>query len=309
MAVTDYESYSDWYKKGPLSSYVKISGMAGDAISVIEASQPAGDMSDPPVNELVLMRTTSVGIPFEFDFGAGRFSGIENFGDFHLVAPNTVSDIQVHAHHSCQLFSLPAESCHSLLDGTHANGLDFGVLHSQLFRSDLLNSLCERLVSIIHNTYQPSRLFVDGAAMLLLGELSALSGNKISPTPKVNGEDWRIRRTMEQIDARLGEDVGLPELAASVNLSPSHLNCLFQATTGMSPHAWLLKRKIERACDLLRDPRLSVTEIAHVLGFSSSQHFATAFKQHKTVTPSAWRRNNPQSLDAFTAGKKVGKGI
>ncbi len=58
-----------------------------------------------------------------------------------------------------------------------------------------------------------------------------------------------------QFEGRLGEDIGLAELAAGVDLSPSRLTALFRAATGLSPHAWLVQRKIERACDLLRDPR------------------------------------------------------
>lgn len=289
MRDAHYASYSDWYSRGPLSCHVRASGMAGDAISIIEASQPAGDMSDPPVNDLVLLRTVSMSIPFEFDLGAGRFSGIENHGDFHLAAPNTASDLQVHAPHSVQLFSLPAESCLELLDGERPQGLDFGVLHTRLFRSELLNALCQRLVDSIHCACPPSRLFVDGAAMALLGELTLLAGNDVPPKRRMDIRDWRVRRTIEQIEARLGEDIGLAELAAGVDLSPSRLTSLFRAATGLAPHAWLIQRKIERARGLLRDPRLSVTEIAHLLGFSSSQHFATTFKSHIGMTPSAWR--------------------
>jgi AraC family transcriptional regulator len=289
MRGAHYESYGDWYSRGPLSRYVRASGMAGGAISIIEASQPAGDMSDPPINELVLMRTVSVGIPFDFDLGAGRFSGIESYGDFHLAAPNTASVLQVHADHSVQLFSLTASVCQELLSRERSHVADFGVLHSALFRSELLNAVCQRLIDTIRQPYPASRLFVDGAAMALLGELTLLARHDVRPKPRMDLRDWRVRRTIERIEARLGEDIGLAELAAGVDLSPSRLTSLFRAATGFAPHAWQVRRRIERACDLLRDRRLSVTEIAHRLGFASSQHFATTFKCQTGVSPSTWR--------------------
>lgn len=289
MERASYSSYQEWYASGPLANFVRTSGLVGGTISVIEASQPAGDMSDPPVDELVLMRTMSVDIPFAFDFGAGRFSGTERHGDYHLVAPDTASDIQVYAPHATQLFSLPAETCRALLANEPFAELDFGALHRQLFRSSLLGVLCDRLVDAVRRPEPPSRLFVQSAAMAILAELAALSGQRAQRRAH-DVHDWRVRRAIEQLDARIGDDINLIELAHSVDLSPSHLTALFRAATGLPPHAWLVRRKIERACELMENPRASLTEIAYALGFSSSQHFATTFRGRMGVTPSAWRR-------------------
>jgi AraC family transcriptional regulator len=288
MQNVQYGSYADWYSTGPLSYFVRASGVVGGTISVIEANQPAGDMSDPPVDELVLMRTMSIDIPFEFDFGAGRFSGTERQGDYHLVAPNTASDIQVHAPHSTQLFSMSAVTCRDLLQDEPVAGLDFGALHRQLFRSNLLCALCDRLVDAVRHPEPPSRLFVQSTSMAILAELALISGRQ----PKRRFPDiydWRVRRTIEQLDARIGEDLSLVDLAGSVGLSLSHFTALFRAATGLPPHAWVVRRKVERACELMQNPRTSVTEIAHALGFSSSQHFATTFRGRMGMTPSAWR--------------------
>lgn len=102
--------------------------------------------------------------------------------------------------------------------------------------------------------------------------------------------DWRVRRALEQIDARIGEDLRLADLAAAAGLSPSRFTALFRDALGCSPHMWMTRRRIERACDWLLDPRRSITAIALDLGFSSSQHFATTFRNHKRMTPSAWRK-------------------
>jgi AraC family transcriptional regulator len=291
MAGPRYASYADWYSQGPLAPYVRACSMAGEAISIIEARQPPGDMSDPPVNELVLMRSVSIGIPFEFDLGAGRFSGLESHGDFHLVAPNTQSDIQVHAPHATELFSLPAKHCQDLLGGDCPPGLDFGELHRRLFRSELLNALCQRLIESVRSPHPQSRLFADGAAMAMLAELALLGGQPRAHHRRTDVRDWRIRRAIERIDAHLDEDIGLAELAEGVGLSPSRLNTLFRAATGLAPHAWLIRRRIERARELLLDRGRSITDIAHALGFSSSQHFATSFRTQTGVTPTAWRND------------------
>lgn len=285
-----YSSYAEWYTEGPFASYVRASGMAGDTMSVVEAIQPAGDLSDPPINDLVLIRMLSSDVPCAIDLGHGRFSVSQNYGDFILVAPNTRSDIQMYSSHAVELFSLPARNCLDLLEGGQSHSLDFGKLHAGPFRSDLLNALCQRLVDAATAPDPVSRLFVDGALMALLGELYLLAGLDPVKRHRLSVRDWRIRRTMEQIEARLSQELQLNELAAAVGLSPSHFNTLFRSATGLSPHAWVLRRKVERSCELLLNPKATITDVAYGLGFSSSQHFATTFRAHKGITPTAWRR-------------------
>jgi AraC-like DNA-binding protein len=62
---------------------------------------------------------------------------------------------------------------------------------------------------------------------------------------------------------------------------------------GMAPGAWYTRRRIERAQERLREGGRAITEVAHELGFSSSQHFATVFKRHTGLTPGAWREGRP----------------
>ena len=103
--------------------------------------------------------------------------------------------------------------------------------------------------------------------------------------------DWRIRRAMERLEAGFAEDIGLAELAILADLSPRHLTELFRAATGLPPHQWLMRRRVERAREMLGNPKLSVTEIAHACGFASSQHLATVFKKQVSITPTEYRRD------------------
>lgn len=290
MEERTYSSYAEWYREGPFASYVRATGMAGDVISVIEATQPDGDLSDPPTNDLVLIRMLSSYVPCAIDLGAGKFSVSQRHGDFILVSPNTESDIQMYAPHSVEIFSLPAWSCLDLIGQERSRGLDFGRLHEGLFRSDLLNAICQRLVEAARVPEKSSRLFVDSASMALLGELSHLAGPDRMQRNRSDVRDWRIRSTLEQIEAQLADNISLATLAATVGLSPSRYISLFRAATGLSPHAWIVRRKIERACELLSDPKTSVTDVANKLGFCSSQHFANAFRANKGLSPTAWRR-------------------
>ena len=101
-----------------------------------------------------------------------------------------------------------------------------------------------------------------------------------------------IARVLKYIDEHLldgFEVVALlsnDELASQANLSRAGFQAKFHQQTGISPAEYVRHRKIERAIDLLSPGRRSVTEVAMLLGFSSSQYFAKVFKKYTNKHPS-----------------------
>jgi len=59
---------------------------------------------------------------------------------------------------------------------------------------------------------------------------------------------------------------------------------------GERPHAYVLSRKVERACHHLRKDRLALKEIALLSGFSDQSHLNRTFRRHKDITPAEYRR-------------------
>jgi AraC family transcriptional regulator len=96
---------------------------------------------------------------------------------------------------------------------------------------------------------------------------------------------------IEKLDAMWADDLSLGELASTVNLSPFHFARGFKQSTGVSPHRYQLKLRLDRARDLLTRTALPVTEIALCVGYGSSQAFARVFHQELGVTPSEYRRS------------------
>jgi AraC-like DNA-binding protein len=78
-------------------------------------------------------------------------------------------------------------------------------------------------------------------------------------------------------------------LAALANLSQAHFSVLFKEQTGCSPRDYLHLLRIHRACQLLRDPALSVKEVATRLGYQDQFHFSRQFKAFQGMSPSEYR--------------------
>ena len=99
-----------------------------------------------------------------------------------------------------------------------------------------------------------------------------------------------LRRARDHADRHFAEPLDLAQLAAVAALSPWHFQRLFTATYGMSPAAHLSRRRVERAQDLLRSSNLTVTEVCHLVGFTSLGSFSSRFRELVGVTPSAYQR-------------------
>ncbi|MCO7219677.1 helix-turn-helix transcriptional regulator [Klenkia sp. PcliD-1-E] len=99
-----------------------------------------------------------------------------------------------------------------------------------------------------------------------------------------------LRRARDHADRHYDQPLTLAQLAAVAALSPWHFQRLFTATYGVSPAAHLSRRRVERAQDLLRTTNLTVTEVCHLVGFSSLGSFSSRFRELVGETPSAYQR-------------------
>ncbi|SCX38815.1 AraC-type DNA-binding protein [Klenkia marina] len=99
-----------------------------------------------------------------------------------------------------------------------------------------------------------------------------------------------LRRARDHADRHYDQPLTLAQLAAVAALSPFHFQRLFTATYGVSPAAHLSRRRVERAQDLLRTTNLTVTEVCHLVGFSSLGSFSSRFRELVGETPSAYQR-------------------
>jgi AraC family transcriptional regulator len=100
----------------------------------------------------------------------------------------------------------------------------------------------------------------------------------------------KLSRVQELIESRLDAGLTLQELATAVGYSRSHFLRAFHATTGVTPHRYLLNRRIERARRLLGDPEMSIAQVAYSCGFSSQAHLTLAFRKVCGLTPGEYRR-------------------
>jgi AraC-like DNA-binding protein len=98
-----------------------------------------------------------------------------------------------------------------------------------------------------------------------------------------------LRRVEEYIDAHLDSALGIQELAASVGISVSHFSRSFFRSVGLTPHSYIMRRRLTRAQDLLARTDLALAEVALTTGFSDQSHFCRRFREFIGLPPRSFR--------------------
>lgn len=135
-----------------------------------------------------------------------------------------------------------------------------------------------------------SNVFLDGIATAIVTRLFSHSLAKDLPSSRKGLVKWRLKRVQELIEAQLSEPLSLRDLARSAGLSRMHFAAQFRAATGMRPHEYLVRRRIQRAQEMLRTTSVPLVEVALSVGFQTQAHFTTVFRKLLGETPGRWRQ-------------------
>ncbi|WP_234380645.1 AraC family transcriptional regulator [Streptomyces sp. CMB-StM0423] len=160
------------------------------------------------------------------------------------------------------------------------------------FTDPLLTKLMERLASEYARPGPADSLYaqslVQAAAAVVVRRASAGRG-----TAERDGAmpSRRLAQVMDYIHANLAERMALAELAAVAGVSTSHFTRLFRASTGQSPHQFVLQQRLERARRALLHTERPIANIATEAGFADQSHLTRMMRRHGGVTPQMLRES------------------
>jgi AraC family transcriptional regulator len=155
----------------------------------------------------------------------------------------------------------------------------------------LANSLVQLLETAkrdLDHDRDAARVSLAKASSILQLEIDRRSGGNSSRTGGLAG--WQIARVQDFIDENLHGTINTRDLSAVARRSPAHFARSFKRTFGESPHAYVMRRRLEKACHLMMTSSDSLSQIALSVGFSDQSHLCKRFKQAFGESPSNWRR-------------------
>ena len=127
------------------------------------------------------------------------------------------------------------------------------------------------------------------ASIILQSETARRSGANGSKAGGLAG--WRIARVQAFIDENLHCTIHIRDLSAVARMSPAHFSRSFKRAFGEPPHAYVMRKRLERACHLMMTGAALLSEIAFSAGFSDQAHLCRRFRQAVGQSPANWRRD------------------
>jgi AraC family transcriptional regulator len=222
--------------------------------------------------------------------GRSALTGVAMPGTLLVTAPGVAADC---------IFRGPFDALHLHVPTDFVDEWDHEIPGTASLRSEVTpapDATIERLGQSLLGTEDLGdsfdQLYMDGISTAIIARLLAKSAPTIQSERRNANQlvRWRLKRATEYIEAHLADSISLGDVAASTGLTRMHFAAQFRAATGLRPHQYLLRRRIERAQQLLIETGMPIVDVALSVGFQTQAHFTCVFSRFVGESPSAWRR-------------------
>ncbi len=236
-----------------------------------------------------------------YEFAGGPMVELPG-GHFLVVAPNA-------RHRGLHDVRQPASLCGILFDPLRRSANR----HTPLARADLtwLRTQCEEFaMRAIPMSAELRRLVAQfrpqledllgqkpaaAAALRLSVSAALLEAARQLSAPRALEPTRAVQAAMDCIEARYAESLSMDDVARAACCSRARLFPIFKESTGMTPHDYLQRLRVQRAQKALAETDASVTQVALDCGFTTSQYFSNVFRKFTGLAPSTFRERQAGS--------------
>ena len=156
-----------------------------------------------------------------------------------------------------------------------------------------LEYIFKLLLSEIQAGNQNGKLFIENILSILAFHFVKNYSKEQSPrlVENVNGfTSKELEKALYYIDENMAENFKIEKLAKEFGISKFYFIKRFKSSTNVTPHQFIIKKKLERSKNLLKEGSLSLTDITYMLNFSDQSHFSNSFKKMYGMTPREFRK-------------------
>lgn len=277
------------------SPMVSSQKLGWESLLIEEYQQPSGGMTfEAQANPVIVLVLTTKPHRIHETMGKNSHVGMYCQGDICITPAGIPSSYFAEDNHHY----LDVHISHSFLEKIAEEDLKLSYDPLQVMpvfqvRNPQLEQVLRLLQIELYGNGRMGQLYLDSLANVLainlLHDYSTISVD----FPKFRGGlgDRTLRSITNYIDESLDQNIRLSDLAQLAKMSQSHFSRLFKKSTGLSPHQYLLRQRVERAKQLLKNTNQSLMEIALLCGFDSHSHLTRHFKKITGITPKNFRHN------------------
>ncbi|WP_293129467.1 AraC family transcriptional regulator [Microcoleus sp. bin38.metabat.b11b12b14.051] len=263
-----------------------------DGLNLIYELEPADEMPETDLeHHFIIIAENDFRASFMFN---GSWQEVDYArGDIAIIPatetfPRTFVDREVPL---IELFLAPAMLARAAFDSVDADKIE---LVPQLHLCDpLIQHMGLALKQELAAGGADSRLYAESMGTALAVHLLR---RYCSFTPQIKNytgglSKYQLQQVFNYIEQNLDGNLSLENMSSAVQISPHYFATLFKQSTGVTPHQYVIKCRIDRAKQLLGRRELTLVEICLAVGFQSQSHFTRVFRQQVKTTPKAYRND------------------
>jgi len=199
-----------------------------------------------------------------------------------------IEDLQFKGSSDQILFALDFDQIGSWFHEDFQTGISRTLQPHIISEDNQLLSLAQLILSEFSTGCRQGAVYSESLSIALVGHLISRYSVSSSPAPISRIDPAKLSDVEDLIRTNLSSNLSLEEISKHACMSPRHFTRCFKLTTGNSVHRYILEIKMSEAKKMLAC-RISITEVAFTLGFSSAAHFSTTFKHMIGVSPRVFR--------------------
>jgi AraC-like DNA-binding protein/mannose-6-phosphate isomerase-like protein (cupin superfamily) len=237
--------------------------------------------------------------------GIEKINGIEHVmkpGTFAVIFPYQIHEMHIKEDAEVRLYNL-CLSTKTMFDqdeyGLVMNRLLFDIDLNERTIYDIESDTAEKFLTLfreMQEEYKEDKTWKNSMLKAKIIELfilfdrykkSHVTKENVIQTDTFDNDTWSI---IHYVYKNWNTKITLKNLSKLFYLSESYISTIFKQCLGISFHAFLMNLRIENACSLLTSSKMSITDIAFDVGYSSYSTFVRVFHKHKGVSPTTYRQ-------------------
>jgi len=263
-----------------------------NSLRVLLITDPPGLIEVPGLRNTLVSIHVGPSVQVSCRRGGQSHQGMAVHGDIDIIPADTPSLWEIKEKDTALVLSLSPELLQAV-----AEEFDFDLDRTEIknrfqVRDTQLENIGWALKAEMESGYPCGNLYIDSLAVSVATRLLRCHSSASIEPEKQNGRlaGRRLKEVLSYIEDNLSQDISLNDIAAVVGLSASHFKSLFRQSVGLPVHQYLIRRRVERAKQMLGENEMSISQIALEVGFAHQSHLAHHMRRLLGVSPKVLRQ-------------------